>query len=85
MTAGNRMKNIIALIPNVGKWEAASAEGGSHDVLLWRRTCVWKVESNTIRTERERERHKEYSSIIKSMQQLQMNINVCKRLQSHFI
>ena len=34
--------------------EAASAEEGSHDVLLWRRTCVWKIESNTIRTERER-------------------------------
>ena len=38
--------------------EAACAEEGSHDVLLWRRTCVWKIESTTIRTRRERERDK---------------------------
>ena len=37
--------------------EAASVEEGSHDVLLWRRTCVWKIESNTICTERERHTH----------------------------
>ena len=55
MAAGSGMKNNIALIPNVGESEAANAEEGSHDVLLWRRTCLWKIQSNTIRTERERE------------------------------
>ena len=47
------------------------------------RTYVWEMWSNIIR--RERETHKEYNPINKSMQQLQMNNNLYKRLQSHFI
>ena len=63
--------------------EAASAEERSHDVLFCRNLRMGDVKQHN--THRERERHKEYNSIIKSMQQLQMNNNLYKRLQSHFI
>ena len=39
--------------------EAASLEERSLDVLLWRRNLRMEDSSNKIRTERERERHKE--------------------------
>ena len=43
MAADSGMKNIIALIPNVGEWEAACAEEGSHNVLFLEEICVWKM------------------------------------------
>ena len=56
MAAGSGMKNIIALIPNVGEWEAACAEEGSHNVLFCRRNLRWgDVKQHNTHRERERE------------------------------
>ena len=59
MTVGSGMKNIIALIPNVGEWEGRLCGRRITRYSAVGETCVWKIESNTIRTERERDTHKE--------------------------
>ena len=58
MAADSGMENIQALIPNVGEWETACAEGGSHNVLLLEEICVWEMWSNTTYTHIERERER---------------------------
>ena len=56
MAAGSGMKNIIALIPNVGEWGGRQC-GRDHSMFCCGgRTCVWKIETK-IRTERERHTH----------------------------
>ena len=84
MAAGSGMEKPQALIPNVESGEAASAEEITSIFCCGGRTCVCEIGSK-IRTERERERHKEVYLYYQNMQQLQMNNNLYKRLQSHFI
>ena len=85
MTAGSGMKNIIALIPNVEEWEAACAEEVSLDVLFRRKPAHGRFEARQCtHIERKREAQRVISLLTKR-QQLQMDNNLCKRLQSHFI
>ena len=70
VAADSGMKNIIALIPNVGSGEAACAEERSHDVLFCRNLRMGDVKQHNTHKERERERERErgtkrYISIIK--------------------
>ena len=48
-----------------GESEAASAEEGSHDVLMLGNLRVEDRKQHNTHRERERERHREYNSIIK--------------------
>ena len=67
--------------------EAASAEEITQCSAVEEEPAYGRCEARYAEREREREKGtKMYISIIKSMQQLQMNNNnLCKRLQSHFI
>ena len=66
MTAGSGTKNIIALIPNVGEWEAACAEEGSLDVLFQKKPVRGRSEATQCtRIEREREAQRVISSLTK--------------------
>ena len=86
MAADSGMENIIALIPNVGEWEAACAEEGSLDVLLLENPAYERLKATQYaHREREREAQRGIALLTKGMQQLQMNNNLYKRLQSHFI
>ena len=66
---------------------AAYAEEESHDLLLEEKEPVYgRIEATQYtHIERERERGTKSYIFINKRQQLQMNNNLCKRLQSHFI
>ena len=65
MVAGSGMKNIQALIPIVGSGQGRMCGRDHTPICLRGRTCVWEMWSNILRTEKERESHKEYNSINK--------------------
>ena len=77
MAAGSGMENV-------GEWGGRQC-GRDHSMF-----CYWEepayVRCKATRyAQRERERHKEVYLYYQNMQQLQMNNNLYKRLQSHFI
>ena len=73
MTAGSGMKNIQALIPNVGNGEGGQC-GRDHTMSCCvGRTCVCEIESNITRTEREREREREAQRGITLLAEITMN------------
>ena len=68
------------------EWGKPQVRKRSHNTLFERKNLrMGDVKQRNTYRERERKRHKEYISINNSMQQLQMNNNLYKRLQSHFI
>ena len=88
MAAGNRTENIQALIPNVGEWGGRLCGRRITHVLLLEKPAYGRCEAKQYaqreREEREREAQRGITLLTKK-QQLQMNNNLCKRLQSHFI
>ena len=85
MTADSGMKNIIALIPNVGSRRPPVRKRDHTRFYFVEEICVWEMWSNTIHTHRERERGTKSYIFISKRKQLQMNNHLYKRLQSHFI
>ena len=60
MTAGSGMKNIIALIPNVGSRRPPVRKKDHTMFCCWKKSVYGRCEATQhTRIERERERHKE--------------------------
>ena len=88
MAAGSGMKNIHALIPDVGSRRPPVRKKDHTMFCCWRILRMEDVKQHKctlIEGERERHTHTKRYIFINKRQQLQMNNNLYKRLQSHFI